>query len=43
MAALAVWRASEGDVNQITTVVWGVIETGAAIITQVWNTVTANL
>lgn len=43
MAGLAVWRASEGDVTEITNVVWGIIETGAAILTQVWTTLTSNL
>jgi hypothetical protein len=36
---LAIWRANNGDVTVMVNTVWGIIDTAADILTQIWNQV----
>lgn len=38
---LAIWRANDGDVTVLVNTVWGIIDTAADILTQIWNQVMA--
>lgn len=38
---LAIWRANDGDVTVLVNTVWGIIDTAADLLTQIWNQVMA--
>lgn len=38
---LAIWRANDGDVTVLVNTVWGIIDTAADLLTQIWNQVVA--
>lgn len=38
---LAIWRANNGDVTVMVNTVWGIIDTAADLLTQIWNQVMA--
>lgn len=38
---LAIWRANNGDVSVLVNTVWGIIDTAADILTEIWNQVMA--
>jgi hypothetical protein len=38
---LAIWRANNGDVTVMVNTIWGIIDTAADLLTQIWNQVMA--